>query len=95
MVRFSMFHFILLLIKLFLSLFSGSKGIIIQNIILHKENEILKRRLKKGVEYYNKTRPHQGIEQRIPKGYEVRKDSKIKSRQILFGLNEEYYREAA
>lgn len=45
--------------------------------------------------YYNCKRPHQGIEQRIPKGYEVRKDGKINSRQILFGLNQEFYREAA
>ncbi len=45
--------------------------------------------------YYNCKRPHQGIDQQIPKGYEVRKEGKIKSRSILFGLNQEYYREAA
>ncbi len=41
-----MFHFIFLLIKSIFSLFGNGKRIIIQNIILHKENEILKRRLK-------------------------------------------------
>ncbi len=46
------------------------------------------------IDYYNKTRPHQGLNQRIPKGYKIN-DGKIKSRSILFGLNHEYYREAA
>ena len=46
-----MFHFILLLIKLFFSLFCGSRGIIIQNIVLHKENEILKRKLKRRIRF--------------------------------------------
>ena len=45
--------------------------------------------------YYNYKRPHQGIEQQIPKGYEVKKEGEIKSQPILFGLNQEYYREAA
>ncbi len=36
-----MFRFILLLIKLLLSIFGSGKGIITQNIILNKENEIL------------------------------------------------------
>ena len=50
--------------------------------------------LKKYVEYYNTKRPHQGIEQRIPKGYVIRNDGIIKNRKILFGLNYEYFREA-
>ncbi len=45
--------------------------------------------------YYNCKRPHQGINQRSPKGYKISKDGKIKSRPILFGLNQEYYRVAA
>ncbi len=45
--------------------------------------------------YYNCKRPHQGIEQRIPRGYKVKNTGKVKSRPILFGLNQEYYREAA
>ena len=51
--------------------------------------------LKTYIEYYNRRRPHQGIEQRIPQGYTVRAFGKIKSRPTLFGLNYEYYREAA
>jgi hypothetical protein len=31
----------------------------------------------------------------MKKGYEVRKEGKIKSGSILFGLNQEFYREAA
>ncbi len=52
--------------------------------------------------YYNCKRPHQAesarqgrIEQRIPRGYIIRKNGRIKSRQILFGLNQDFYREAA
>jgi putative transposase len=45
--------------------------------------------------YYNTKRPHQGIEQKIPKGHIICVEGKIKSRPILFGLNQEYYREAA
>ena len=55
----------------------------------------LKNILKEYIAYYNKTRPHQGIEQQPPKGYNIIKDGKIKFRPILFGLNQEYYREAA
>ena len=51
--------------------------------------------LREYVEYYNTKRPHQGIEQRVPKGYDIRNDGKIKFRPILFGLNYDYYREAA
>ena len=51
--------------------------------------------LQEYVEYYNSKRPHQGIEQRVPKGYITKNCGKIKSRPVLFGLNYEYYREAA
>ncbi len=51
--------------------------------------------LREYVEYYNTKRPHQGIEQTIPKGYNVRNDGIIKFSPTLFGLNYEYYREAA
>ena len=47
------------------------------------------------IEHYNTKRPHQGIDQRIPKGYVVRNFGRIKSKPTLFGLNYEYYREAA
>jgi hypothetical protein len=45
--------------------------------------------------YYNTKQPHQGIEQRIPKGHKICDTGKIKSQPVLFGLNYEYYREAA
>ena len=51
--------------------------------------------LKEYIEYYNIKRPHQGIEQRIPKGSTFRNSGRVKSRPILFGLNYDYYREAA
>ena len=47
------------------------------------------------VDCYNTKRPHQGIEQRVTKGYIIRNYGKIKFRPTLFGLNHEYYREAA
>jgi len=43
--------------------------------------------LREYVEYYNTKRPHQGIEQRVPKGFTVRIYGRIKSRPTLFGLN--------
>ena len=51
--------------------------------------------LKEYIKYYNTKRPHQGIKQRIPKGNTCRNLGKIKSTPILFGLNYDYYREAA
>ncbi len=66
---------------------------ILDHFIIFSQNQ-LRNILKEYVEYFNKIRPYQGIEQRIPKGYKVRKEGKIKSRSILFGLNQEFYREA-
>ena len=51
--------------------------------------------LKAYIGYYNTRRPHQGIEQRVPKGYTIRTFGRIKSRPTLFGLNYEFCREAA
>ena len=51
--------------------------------------------LKDYVEYYNTKRPHQGIDQRVPKGYTNTNNGKIRSGPVLFGLNYDYYREAA
>ena len=51
--------------------------------------------LKEYVEYYNTRRPHQVIGQRVPKGYIIENSGSIQSKPILFGLNYEYYREAA
>ena len=51
--------------------------------------------LQEYIEYYNIKKPHQGIEQRIPKGNTFRNSGRVKSRPILFGLNYDYYRKAA
>ena len=49
---FVMFNFIFHLIRIFFSLFfPNNRNIIIQNIILSKENEILKRKLKKRIRF--------------------------------------------
>ena len=55
----------------------------------------LKNLLVEYVEYYNTKRPHQGIEQQIPKGYEIQREGRIVSRPVLCDLNHEYYRESA
>jgi putative transposase len=47
------------------------------------------------IKHYNTKRPHQGIEQRVPKGYAIRKFGNVTSKPTLFGLNYEYYRETA
>ena len=65
----------------------------LDSFIIFNEKQ-LKNILNEYIEYYNKTRPHQGINQQIPKGYEI-KNGEIKSRSILFGLNQEFYRKAA
>jgi transposase InsO family protein len=52
--------------------------------------------LKEYVEYFTKRRPHQGLKQQIP---DSRKEppatGRIRSRQVLGGLINDYYREAA
>jgi putative transposase len=58
----------------------------------------LERLVKEYVSYYNTFRPHQGIQQRIPEGYEKKvfptPIGKIVSRPILGGLHHDYYRTA-
>ena len=63
---------------------------ILDSFIIINKNQLINI-LKVYIEYYNKARPHQGIEQRIPKGHEI-KNGEIKSRSMLFGLNQEFYR---
>jgi hypothetical protein len=66
----------------------------LDHFIIVSQNQLFKI-LKEYIDYYNSKRPHQGIEQRIPKGYTYRNSGRVKSRPILFGLNYDYYREAA
>ncbi len=47
------------------------------------------------INYYNTMRPHQGINQNIPKKYLTQKEGKIVKLPILSGLHHHYYREAA
>jgi len=45
------------------------------------------------IRYYNARRPHQGINQQSPKGYESQLSGKIKKRAVLNGLFYDYYRD--
>jgi putative transposase len=47
------------------------------------------------ISYYNTMRPHQGIDQNIPKKYFPQKAGKILKTPVLSGLHHHYYREAA
>jgi hypothetical protein len=51
--------------------------------------------IKKYISYYNSKRPHQGIEQNIPKGYEPQKEGMVVSEPVCFGLFRHYFRKAA
>lgn len=62
--------------------------------ILVSERQI-KRILTEYINYYNSKRPHQGIDQRIPMGYEPQAHGKIISQPILGGLHHHYFRKAA
>lgn len=60
-------------------------------------NEVhLRRVLKEYTQYYNTRRPHQGIEQNSPDGFEISsQDAPIRCRKVLGGIIRDYYREAA
>jgi hypothetical protein len=47
------------------------------------------------ISYYNQNRPHQGIEQQSPLGYEPMKVGKVRSKPVLGGLWRNDYRNAA
>ncbi len=51
--------------------------------------------LREYISYYNSQRPHQGIGQGIPEGYEVKERGKIISQPRVFGLHHSYERVAA
>ena len=56
----------------------------------------LRRVLKQYIEYYNSRRPHQGIQQQSPNGFDVTLTSEpIRCRKILGGIIKDYYRDAA
>ncbi len=51
--------------------------------------------LKEYISYYNSKRPHQGIEQEVPKGYIPQRKGKIISKPVISGLFYHYERLAA
>ena len=51
--------------------------------------------LREYVDYYNSLRPHQGIDQNVPKGYVPLKDGKILKKPVLSGLHHHYFPEVA
>ena len=51
--------------------------------------------LQEYIEYYNSKRPHQGIDQRIPMGYEPKIHGRVQKFPILGGLCNHYIRNAA
>jgi transposase InsO family protein len=51
--------------------------------------------LKEYITYYNTMRPHQGIDQQVPKSYISRRDGTVIKMPILSGLHHHYYRKAA
>jgi putative transposase len=63
-------------------------------LILGEEH--LRRVMREFIEYYNRARPHQGIEQRCPTPIERgRKDGPVKCRDVLGGIIHDYYQDAA
>ncbi len=50
---------------------------------------------KEYIDYYNKERSHQGIDQQVPEGYEPQKEGDIVSKPILSGICHSYERKAS
>jgi transposase InsO family protein len=47
------------------------------------------------INYYNSKRPHQGLDQRIPKKYKTHRYGKVQKLPILGGFHHHYFRSAA
>ncbi len=62
--------------------------------LLISEKQIM-RILQEYLDYYNSKRPHQGIDQRVPKGYHPQLHGKVLKFPILGGLCNHYVRSAA
>ncbi len=61
--------------------------------ILFSERQI-RNILKEYINYYNKQRPHQGLDQEIPEGYDPSTEGEVISKPILSGLYHHYERAA-
>ncbi len=46
------------------------------------------------IHFYNELRPHQGLDQGVPDGYESQEHGKVRSEPVLSGLHHHYYRVA-
>ncbi len=62
--------------------------------VLFNESQI-RNIFKEYIDYYNRQRPHQGIEQQVPDGYEAQKEGKIVPKPILSGLCHHYERKVS
>jgi len=63
----------------------------LDNFIIFSEKQ-LENILQEYIKYYNKQRPHQGLEQEIPGGYAVQREGKVVSFPVLSGLHHHYER---
>ncbi|MBW8036749.1 MAG: transposase [Planctomycetes bacterium] len=61
--------------------------------VLFSERQI-KRIVSLYIHFYNELRPHQGLDQGVPCGYESQKLGKVRSKPVLSGLHHHYYRVA-
>ena len=66
----------------------------LDNFIIINQTQV-KSILKEYIHYYNTMRPHQGINQQVPKKYISKKNGKIVKMPILSGLHHHYYRRVA
>ena len=62
-------------------------------LVLVNDNQV-RRIVKDYVNYYNKLRPHQGLNRYVPAGYVSQKHGKVRSKPVLSGLHHHYYRAA-
>lgn len=66
----------------------------LDNFIIFNERQ-LRNILISYVKYYNFLRPHQGIDQNVPKGYEPQCSGNVLKKPVLDGLHHHYYRKAS
>jgi len=58
-------------------------------------NEQISHILEEYIDYYNSKRPHQGLDQKIPRGFEAQKYGDVRKIPVLGGLCYHYQRRAA
>lgn len=65
---------------------------LLDNFIILNRKQLLKM-LTEYFDHYNSRRPHQGIEQQSPKGYEVQRIGRIRRVSLLAGLFSDWFRD--